>query len=113
MNSEERQNYNKTYYATNKTKILNIACAKVQCEFCKRIVIKNNIQKHKLSKLCKNTEKLFIDDLKRKNNLIIPVIEKVEKSDIVEPVEILELTESNVKKLINQIENKKNIEQLI
>ena len=31
MNSEERKNYNKTYYAINKAKILKIACEKVEC----------------------------------------------------------------------------------
>ena len=105
MNSEERKNYNKTYYAINKAKILKIACEKVECEFCKRTVIKNNIQKHKASKLCKNTEKQLIDDLKRKNAIkeIVPNVDEVVE---VEKFETLEPVESNVKNLIKKFENK-------
>ena len=102
MNSEQRKNYNKTYYTMNKAKILKIACEKVECEFCKRTVIKNNIQKHKASKLCKNTEKQLLEDLKRKNAIkeIIPNVEEVDEVETLEPVQ------SNVKNLIKKFENK-------
>jgi hypothetical protein len=46
MNQDQRRLYNKSYYATNKDKILNDLCSKVECELCGRTVIKNNIKKH-------------------------------------------------------------------
>ena len=47
MNSEERKNYNKAYYQSHREQILKVACEKVECEFCKRKVIKSNILKLK------------------------------------------------------------------
>ena len=110
MNSEERKNYNKTYYQTKRDQILKKACEKVECEFCHRIVIKNNILKHQKTKLCKNQEMLIIEKLKRKNNIEqIPNAEKVIELEIVEPVapfEPVEHVQSNVKDLIKKFENK-------
>jgi hypothetical protein len=113
MNSEERKNYNKTYYQTKRDQILKKACEKVECEFCHRIVIKNNILKHQKTKLCKNQEMLIIEKLKRKHNTEqIPNAEKIIELEIVEPVELVEPVEpvehvqSNVKDLIKKFENK-------
>ena len=104
MNSEERKNYNKTYYQTKRDQILKKACEKVECEFCHRIVIKNNILKHQKTKLCKNQENLIIEKLKRKNNIEqIPHPENVIELEIVESVEP---AQSNVKDLIKKFENK-------
>ena len=48
------QEYNRTYYAKNKEKIIKDLCTKCKCNFCGRIVIKNNIQKHQKTKICEN-----------------------------------------------------------
>jgi hypothetical protein len=42
MDQEQRKEYNKKYYETNKSKIIEKATTKIECEFCKRSVIKNN-----------------------------------------------------------------------
>jgi hypothetical protein len=49
--------YQKEYYRKHKTDLLSSACSKVKCTLCDREVIKNNINKHKLSKICENTRK--------------------------------------------------------
>jgi hypothetical protein len=56
MNQDQRRLYNKSYYATNKDKILNDLCSKVECELCGRTVIKNNIKKHYDTELCARTQ---------------------------------------------------------
>lgn len=103
MNSEERKNYNKTYYQSKRDQILKKACTKIECEHCHRCVIKNNILKHQRSELCKNKQKLYLDNLNRKNNIEqIPKAEKIIELEIVEPAEPI----SNVKNLIQKFENK-------
>ena len=52
MTPEERKEYNKRYYETNKKKILDKACEKVTCEFCGRNVIRNNILSHYNLSIC-------------------------------------------------------------
>jgi hypothetical protein len=48
-----KKEYNSEYYAKNKNKILSDLCTPIQCEFCDRTVIKNNLLKHYDSKICK------------------------------------------------------------
>ncbi len=103
MNSEERKMYNKNYYQSHRNEILKVACEKIECEFCKRKVIKNNILKHQKTILCKNQEKLNIE---REKRLKQKTEVENEKQDIIEPVEPVEPVESNVKKLIKKFENK-------
>jgi hypothetical protein len=56
MDTNERKLYNKEYYTKNKTGIIEKACLKTECEFCKRTVIKNNIIRHQQTNLCKRTQ---------------------------------------------------------
>ena len=58
MTPEERKEYNKNYYSLKKNEILGKACEKIQCEICKRFVIRNNMIKHYKSNLCKNKQAL-------------------------------------------------------
>ncbi len=58
MTPEERKEYNKKYYTSNKTTIINKACEKIACEICGRKVIRNNLIKHYKSNLCKNKQDL-------------------------------------------------------
>ena len=53
MNREERKIYNKTYYSVNREIILKDLCSRVECEYCGRTVIKNNILTHERSEICK------------------------------------------------------------
>jgi hypothetical protein len=53
MNQEERKAYNKTYYSVNREIILKDLCSRVECEYCGRTVIKNNILIHERSEICK------------------------------------------------------------
>ena len=62
-----RQNYNKYYYEKNKETILQKACEKVECEFCKRKVIKNNLISHYKSDICKRKSELLKDLEERRN----------------------------------------------
>ena len=58
VNPEERKEYNKTYYTTNMYKdvILKKALKKVECQFCQKVVIYNNIYKHQQTKLCQRLQ---------------------------------------------------------
>jgi hypothetical protein len=53
MNKEERKAYNATYYAVNRELILKDLCSRVECQYCGRTVIKNNILIHEKSEICK------------------------------------------------------------
>ena len=72
MDSEERRQYNAVYYSLHRERILSYLCEKVQCQFCQRTVIKNNLLKHQKSDICKRTREriLEIDEfLKKKHEL--------------------------------------------
>ena len=56
MTPEERKEYNKNYYTTNKTTILEKASNKIDCKFCGRTVVQSNLERHKTSDLCKRTQ---------------------------------------------------------
>ena len=49
MDKDQRKEYNKIYYANNKARILYDLCTQVECPFCKRSIIKNNLLKHEKS----------------------------------------------------------------
>ena len=53
MDKEQRKLYNKTYYSVNREIILKDLCSRVTCDYCGRIVIKNNILIHERSEICK------------------------------------------------------------
>ena len=63
MNTEMRQAYNSLYYKRHKKEILDRATAKVTCQFCNRVVPNNNLQKHYILPICKNTQS--------KNNILL------------------------------------------
>ncbi len=56
MTPEERKEYNKKYYTSNKTIILEKASNKIECKFCGRTVVQANLERHKTSELCKRTQ---------------------------------------------------------
>lgn len=61
MTPEERLQYNKTYYAQNKTKLLKIQSEKVECSLCHRCVSLSSLKTHQKTKLCKKySELIFI-----------------------------------------------------
>lgn len=60
MTPEERKEYNKKYYASNKVKIIDKACTKVECIFCKRSVIQNSLARHQESDICKRTQQKLL-----------------------------------------------------
>lgn len=99
MDLEMRKNYNKSYYQTNRNKILQKACTKMTCEFCQRKVISNNLLKHQKTALCKNYEKLRLEREKRINN-------NIEQLNTIETLEPQPTENSNVKLLIEKFENK-------
>lgn len=69
MNKDQRKTYNKTYYEKNKETILSKACAKVECEFCKRTIINNNLLKHQTLPICQRKANLLKQINERKENI--------------------------------------------
>ena len=70
---QDRKEYFKEYYKTNKQRINNKACEKTQCKYCFRIICKKALDKHISSKLCVNETKKRIEKekkLKEINDLI-------------------------------------------
>jgi hypothetical protein len=65
MTPEQRKVYYKSYYLANKTNILEKACTKVECEYCHRKVIKNNILKHYLLPICIRKSELLKSQVAR------------------------------------------------
>lgn len=53
-----KKEYNSEYYSKNRTKILSDLCTPVECEFCGRTVIRNNLLKHYKSSICKRHSEL-------------------------------------------------------
>jgi hypothetical protein len=70
ITTSKRQNYNKFYYQDNKEAILKKACEKIQCEFCHRTVIKNNIISHYKSEICRRKSALVRALEDRRNNFV-------------------------------------------
>lgn len=65
MNSEERKEYNKKYYASKKAQILEKACTKVQCQFCQRFVIQNGLARHQETPICNRYQQKLIKQQER------------------------------------------------
>ncbi len=61
MDSEQRKEYNKQYYANNKERIISDLCQKVECPFCNRSVIKNNLMTHAKSAICLRTRERVLE----------------------------------------------------
>ena len=61
MDKDQRKEYNKIYYANNKARILYDLCTQVECPFCKRSIIKNNLLKHEKSLICQRTRIRIIE----------------------------------------------------
>ena len=51
---ESRKDYNKKYYAANKTKICAQLFEKEKCLLCDKLISHQNMKKHMTSKLCKS-----------------------------------------------------------
>jgi len=55
MISEMKQ-YQKDYYQKNRKQMLAYGCEKMECDHCHRIVSRNQLLRHKKTKICaKNT----------------------------------------------------------
>jgi hypothetical protein len=67
MDVEIRKQYNKSYYQKNREKLLENACKKVECEFCKRTVSNVNLLKHYTLPICKRKAELLKALKERKN----------------------------------------------
>ena len=52
--------YNKSYYEKNKQRILDKKKQKIECEYCKSLVCKNDINKHYTTIKCRKFQD-FID----------------------------------------------------
>jgi hypothetical protein len=87
MNQEQRKQYNKDYYSKNKDKILKTALTKQKCEFCDRMVIKNNIHIHQKLNICKRKAEQKAQQQKRNEELNILV--SGNSKPILEPKNIL------------------------
>ena len=57
MTPEDRKIYNEKYYADNKKRIADMLLVKVECPLCCRSVAHQNIERHKLTKLCTSRRK--------------------------------------------------------
>ena len=61
MDKEERKQYNKVYYSLHRERILSYLCEKVNCDYCGRCVIRNNLAKHEKSEICKRTRDRILE----------------------------------------------------
>ncbi len=77
MTQEARKKYNVKYYEKKRSEILEKAKEKKTCEFCNRVVIKNNLKKHYDSEICKRK----FDEHSKK---IMKTLEKIEGLNFVE-----------------------------
>ena len=70
---QTKQEYAKEYYQTNKQKIIDRGCQKVQCDLCLRIITRNSLSKHMSSSLCLRSiaKRVYIE---RKLNKIMEII---------------------------------------
>jgi len=53
--TEEKKEYNRFYYETNRDNIIKKGCQVVICEVCKRKISFNGYNRHLKTKLCVNT----------------------------------------------------------
>jgi transposase-like protein len=74
MEREERQRYNKEYYSKHKTEIMSKLCEKIECEFCHRKVIRNNLISHQQKPICKRKAELIKQNELRKRDLEIKLV---------------------------------------
>ena len=72
MDKEERKQYNKVYYSLHRERILSYLCEKVNCDYCGRCVIRNNLAKHEKSEICKRTREKIIELNKWRGELAVP-----------------------------------------
>lgn len=59
MREDQRKEYNKKYYESNRHDILMKAKTKVECELCHRCVSSYNIVKHYTLPICKRKAELL------------------------------------------------------
>ena len=60
-NSKE---YNAEYYSKHKKEILSKLCEKVECNLCGRVIIRNNLNKHKMKPICRRVMERNIEEAK-------------------------------------------------
>ena len=52
MNTEQRKEYNKKYYADNKQRIVDLMLKKLECPHCKHPISHSNLNRHQTSPIC-------------------------------------------------------------
>lgn len=77
MDSEQRREYNKKYYAAKKDEIKKKLFTKEPCELCGRMVVHQHIWKHRESAYCKSRAD------KAKLDVLIEYIKKNMDKDII------------------------------
>jgi ribosomal protein S7 len=57
MTDEDKKDYQKKYYENYKDKIISRLVEKIQCEHCKRLISRCNMQKHCRTIKCKTKQR--------------------------------------------------------
>jgi hypothetical protein len=74
MDKDERKEYNKVYYSLHRERILSYLCEKVNCDYCGRSVIRNNLAKHEKSDICKRTRERILERNKWRGELAVSIV---------------------------------------
>lgn len=74
MDKEDRKQYNKVYYSLHRERILSYLCEKINCDYCGRCVIRNNLAKHEKSEICKRTREKILELNKWRGELAVSVV---------------------------------------
>ena len=81
MNQQERKEYNKEYYAKNKTKIIELISKKEPCKLCGKVITHQKMKKHQRSAYCMDKQ----DDLVEMKKQIEQLTEKMKSLEIKTP----------------------------
>mgnify|MGYP003386052865 CR=1 FL=1 len=54
--TSDMKQYQKNYYQANRQKLIDYGCNKIQCDLCNRTIARNQMRKHKLTKICKKSQ---------------------------------------------------------
>ena len=100
--------YNKAYYAKNKKTILSKACEKIECPFCKRSVMKNNLPHHKNTPLCARKQEQLLEEQSRNQRALMKIHNKERLVDDLSD----ELTLMRIKNIEKYVLDKETTKQL-
>ena len=100
--------YNKAYYAKNKETILSKACEKIECPFCKRSVMKNNLPHHKNTPLCARKQEQLLEEQSRNQRALMKIHNK---GDFIDDLSY-EITLMRIKNIEKYVFDKETTKQL-